>query len=100
MSTPLSPAAKRRWRKIERDFHVRAFGEEMARINFLPEKRRKQAVAEMIQEQGYQGIKYRSSMRSGGHNYTFFKPVEFEVEYLRAVKVTASKLETEFLKDE
>jgi hypothetical protein len=31
-----------------RDFHIRAFGEELARINFLPEKERKQAVAEMI----------------------------------------------------
>ncbi len=45
---PPTPAQKRWLRKIERGFHVRAFGEEMARINFLPEKRRKQAVAEMI----------------------------------------------------
>jgi len=44
----LSPAAKRKLRKMERDFHVREFGEELARINFLPENRRKQAVAEMI----------------------------------------------------
>ncbi len=45
---PPTPAQKRWLREIERGFHVRAFGEEMARINFLPEKRRKQAVAEMI----------------------------------------------------
>lgn len=56
MSTPLSPAAKRRWRKIERDFHVRAFGEEMARINFLPEKQRKKAVAEMIDHARSKGV--------------------------------------------
>ena len=35
----LTPAEKRRWRRIEREFHVRAFGEELARINFLPEKK-------------------------------------------------------------
>jgi hypothetical protein len=45
-----------RLRKIERDFHVRAFGEELARINFLPEKRRKQAVAEMIDHARSKGV--------------------------------------------
>jgi len=40
-----------------RDFHVRAFGEELARINFLPEKRRKQAVAEMIDHARSKGVK-------------------------------------------
>jgi len=40
-----------------RDFHVRAFGEEMARINFLPEKRRKAAVAEMIDYARSKGVK-------------------------------------------
>ena len=44
-------------RKIERDFHVRAFGEELARINFLPEKRRKAAVAEMIDHARRKGVK-------------------------------------------
>lgn len=54
---PLSAAAKRRLRKIERDFHVRAFGEELARINFMPEKRRKAAVAEMIDHARSKGVK-------------------------------------------
>jgi hypothetical protein len=54
---PMTPAQKRRWRKIERDFHVRAFGEEMARINFLPEKQRKAAVAEMIDYARSKGVK-------------------------------------------
>ena len=40
-----------------RDFHIRAFGEELARINFLPEKRRKQAVAEMIDHARSKGVK-------------------------------------------
>ena len=55
--TPSEAARRRRWRKIERDFHVRAFGEEMARINFLPEKRRKAAVAEMIDYARSKGVK-------------------------------------------
>ncbi len=49
-----SPPSK--LKKIERDFHVRAFGEELARINFLPEKRRKQAVAEMIDHARSKGV--------------------------------------------
>jgi len=53
---PLTPAQKRRLRKIEWDFHVRAFGEEMARINFLPEKKRKAAVAEMIDHARSKGV--------------------------------------------
>lgn len=51
-----SETLQRRWRKIERDFHVRAFGEELARINFLPEKRRKAAVAEMIDYARSKGV--------------------------------------------
>ena len=50
-------ARRRAWRKVERDFHVRAFGEEMARINFLPEKQRKAAVAEMIDYARSKGVK-------------------------------------------
>ncbi|MBX7207301.1 MAG: hypothetical protein K1X78_03225 [Verrucomicrobiaceae bacterium] len=53
---PMTPAQKRRWRKVMRDFHVRAFGEEMARINFLPEKQRKAAVAEMIDYARSKGV--------------------------------------------
>ena len=53
---PLTPAQKRMWRKVLRDFHVRAFGEEMARINFLPEKKRKAAVAEMIDHARSKGV--------------------------------------------
>jgi len=53
---PLTPAQKRQWRKIEWDFHVRAFGEEMARINFLPLKKRKAAVAEMIDHARSKGV--------------------------------------------
>jgi hypothetical protein len=53
---PLTDKQRKRLRKIMRDFHVRAFGEELARINFLPEKRRKQAVAEMIDYARSKGV--------------------------------------------
>lgn len=49
-------ALRRKMRKAEWDFHVRAFGEEMARINFLPEKQRKAAVAEMIDYARSKGV--------------------------------------------
>ena len=53
---PLTPARRRRLRQIMREYHARAFGEELARINFLPEKRRKQAVAEMIDHARSKGV--------------------------------------------
>ena len=53
---PLTPAKRRQMSKIMREYHVRAFGEELARINFLPEKRRKQAVAEMIDHARSKGV--------------------------------------------
>lgn len=54
---PPTSAQQRRLRKMMWDFHVRAFGEEMARINFLPEKKRKAAVAEMIDYARRKGVK-------------------------------------------
>ena len=54
--TPPTPAQKRRLRKIEREFHVRAFGEEMARINFLPEAERKRELGEMIDHARRKGV--------------------------------------------
>lgn len=54
---PMTLVQRRRLRRIMREFHVRAFGEELARINFLPEKRRKRAVAEMIDHARAKGVK-------------------------------------------
>jgi hypothetical protein len=57
---PIKPpveAERRRLRRILRAYHIRAFGEELARINFLPEKRRKAAVAEMIDHARRKGVK-------------------------------------------
>ncbi len=45
-------------RKVMDDFPVRAPGEEMARINFLPEKQRKQAVAEMMDYARSKGVDF------------------------------------------
>jgi hypothetical protein len=56
-TSTLTLAQKRHWRKVEWDFHVQAFGEELARINFLPEKQRKAAVAEMIDHARSKGVK-------------------------------------------
>src|SRR4051812_12391714 len=43
---PWSPEALEHLRQVEYDFHVRAFGEEMARVNFLPLEQRKAYIAE------------------------------------------------------
>jgi hypothetical protein len=56
-SKPLTPAQRRHLRKVMRDFHVRAFGEEMARINFLPEAERKRELGEMIDHARRKGVK-------------------------------------------
>ena len=53
---PLTPAQRRYFRKVEYDFHVRAFGEEMARINFLPEAERKREIGEMIDHARRKGV--------------------------------------------
>lgn len=57
LRVPMTATQRRRVRRIMRDFHVRAFGEEMARINFLPEKQRKRAMAEMIDHASSKGVK-------------------------------------------
>jgi hypothetical protein len=60
---PLTAAQRRRLRRILRDYHVRVFGEELARINFLPEKDRKRAVAEMIDYARSKGVRLVRSAR-------------------------------------
>lgn len=56
-SHPLTPEQHRRMGRIMRDYHIRVFGEELARINFLPEEQRKKAVAEMIDHARRKGVK-------------------------------------------
>jgi hypothetical protein len=53
-----TPAMRRRLRKAIYDFHVRAFGEEMARVNFLPLAERRRYVAEMVDHALHKGVKF------------------------------------------
>jgi hypothetical protein len=58
-----SPAARKRLRRAIYDFHVRAFGEEMARVNFLPLAERKRYVAEMVDHALRKGVKFDKPAR-------------------------------------
>ena len=58
-----SPAARNRLRRAIYDFHVRAFGEEMARVNFLPLAERKRYVAEMVDHALRKGVKFDKPAR-------------------------------------
>lgn len=48
-----------------------------------------QIVAELIANQGYDGIKYGSAMAQGGFNYVFFFPQLFRTEYLHSVAINS-----------
>ena len=54
----LTPAVLRHLKRVEYDFHVRAFGEEMARVNFLPLAKRRRYVAEMVDHAVRKGVKF------------------------------------------
>jgi hypothetical protein len=54
-----------------------------------------QYIAELIRSSGYDGIKYRSAMAPSGVNYVFFSPENFEIRYMRSVKITKIKVEFE-----
>ena len=53
-----SPAVRRKVRQAIYDFHVRAFGEELARVNFLPLEERRRYVAEMVDHALRKGVKF------------------------------------------
>lgn len=55
---PWTPEALERFKQIQFKFHVRAFGEEMARVNFLPLEQRKKYVAEMVDHARKKGVKF------------------------------------------
>ena len=54
----LTPEVQARLREIEYDFHVRAFGEEMARVNFLPPEERMRYIHDMIDYAVSKGVKF------------------------------------------
>ncbi|HZM04798.1 MAG TPA: hypothetical protein VFC44_17490 [Candidatus Saccharimonadales bacterium] len=51
------PAMRRKLRKAIYDFHVRAFGEEMARVNHLPLAARRRYIGEMVDHATRKGVK-------------------------------------------
>jgi len=53
-----SPAERRRLRQAIYGFHVRAFGEEMARVNFLPLAERRRYIAEMMDHALRKGVEF------------------------------------------
>jgi hypothetical protein len=48
----------RKWAAMVYDFHVRAFGEEMARINHLPLAARRRQIGEMVDHATQKGVKF------------------------------------------
>jgi hypothetical protein len=55
---PWPPAIRRKLRQAIYEFHVRSFGEEMARVNFLPLAQRRRYVAEMVDHATRKGVKF------------------------------------------
>ena len=55
---PLTPEVLARIREIEYDFHVRAFGEEMAMVNFLPKEERMRYIYDMIDHAVSKGVNF------------------------------------------
>lgn len=53
----LTPGARRKLREAIYDFHVRAFGEEMARVNHLPLAARRRYIGEMVDHATQKGVK-------------------------------------------
>jgi len=54
----MTPELKAELKRIEYEYHVRAFGEEMARVNFLPEKERMEYLYDMIDHAVAKGVKF------------------------------------------
>lgn len=54
----LTPEVAARLREIEYDFHVREFGEEMARVNFMPVEQRMRYLYDMIDHAVAKGVKF------------------------------------------
>jgi len=52
-----TPVVRRKLRMAIYDFHVRAFGEEMARVNHLPLADRRRYIGEMVDHATRKGVK-------------------------------------------
>ncbi len=53
-----SPALATRIRESSYEFHVREFGEQMARINFLPLEERRKEIAKIYDHAKAKGVKF------------------------------------------
>lgn len=53
-----SPEIAEEIRQIRYEYHVREFGEEMARINFLPLEERRREVAKIYDHAKARGVKF------------------------------------------
>ena len=54
----LTPEVRRFLRRVAYRYHVRVFGEEMARVNFLPLEQRKAYIHDMIDHARRHGVKF------------------------------------------
>ena len=54
----LTPEVQEFIRQVEYDFHVREFGEEMARVNFLPAEERMAYLHDIIDYAVSKGVKF------------------------------------------
>lgn len=54
----LTPKVRKHLKQVERAFHLRAFGEEMARVNFLPLAERRRYVGDMVDHALRKGVKF------------------------------------------
>ena len=54
----VTPMIQEYLRRIEFEYQVREFGEEMARINFLPPAERKRQIADMVDHARRKGVKF------------------------------------------
>jgi len=59
----VTPEIQEYLKRVEYNFQVREFGEEMARINFLPVAERKRQIAEMVDHARRKGVKFEKPAR-------------------------------------
>lgn len=52
------PAVRRKLRRAVYDFHVRSFGEELARVNFQSSAKRRRYISEMVDHALRKGVKF------------------------------------------
>jgi hypothetical protein len=52
----LTPEVQEHLRRVEYDYQAREFGEEMARVNFLPMAERRKQIAEMMDHAVRKGV--------------------------------------------